>query len=77
LIFDLFFKDRGTHQLIYVVPLLVYGWLFVATFLAGLVMTWYDPGLVQAVIIGFFGMGSVIMLGVLTLCKTYWTPTGE
>ncbi len=78
-IFDLFFqrKDRATHQLIYVVPLLVYGWLFIATFLAGLVMTWYDPGLVQAVMIGFFSTGWVIMLGVLKICKDYWTLPGE
>jgi hypothetical protein len=40
-------------------------------------MTWYDPGLVQAVMIGFFSTGAVIMLGVLKFCKTYWTPPGE
>jgi len=75
-VFDVFFqrKDRATHRLIYVVPLLVYGWMFIATFLAGLEMTWYDPGLVQAVVIGFFGMGAVIMLGVLKFCKDYWKP---
>ena len=75
-IFYLFFqrRDRATHQLIYVVPLLVYGWLSVATFLAGLEMTWYDPALVQAVMIGAFTTGPVIMLGVLKFCKEYWRP---
>jgi hypothetical protein len=29
---------------------------------------------VQAVMIGFFSMGAVIMLGVLKLCKEYWRP---
>ncbi len=74
-IFDLFFQrtDRAAHRLIYVVPLLVYGWLCLATLFAGLVMTWYDPGLVQAVLIGIFTTGPLIMLGLLKFAKEYWT----
>ncbi len=78
-IFDLFFqrKDRTTHRLIHVVPLLVYGWMFIATFLAGLEMTWYDPGLVQAVLIGVFTTCPVIMLGVLKFARDYWTAPSQ
>ena len=75
-IFNLFFqrKHRTTHRLIYAVPLLVFGWLFLVALFDGLVMSWYDPGLVQAVMIGFFSTGSLIMLGVLKFCKEYWRP---
>jgi putative membrane protein len=75
-IFNLFFqrRNRTTHRLIYAVPLLVFSWLFLISFFDGLVMTWYDPGLVQAVMIGFFGTGATIMLGVLKFCKEYWRP---
>lgn len=75
-IFYLFFqrKDRVTNKLMNGIPLLIYAYLYYCPALALLVMIWYDPGLVQALLIGTFAMGSVIMLGVLKFCKVYWRP---
>ena len=56
------------------VPLLVYGYLYVTFVGAILEMAWYDPGLVQAALIGTFTMGPVLALGVMKLARDYWPP---
>ena len=49
------------------VPILIYGFLFL-TLLGGLLeMSWFDPGLIQAVLIGTFTMGPTIVVGLLAL----------
>jgi putative membrane protein len=49
------------------VPVLVYGFLYL-TLAGGLIeMAWFDPGLTQAVLIGTFTMGPMILLGLLSV----------
>lgn len=75
-IFYLFFqqKDKATNKLINVIPLLLYTYTNYAVALELLEMTWYDPGLQQAVLIGTYAAGPIILLGVLKFAKEYWTP---
>ena len=48
-----------------VVPVLIYGFLYL-TLAGGLIeMAWFDPGLTQALLIGTFTMGPVILVGLL------------
>lgn len=55
--------DRRTRA----VPLLVYAFLYV-TMVGGLVaMSWYDPGLVGAIVIGTLAMGPIVAIGALRL----------
>jgi uncharacterized membrane protein len=78
-IFYLFFqrKDRVTNKLLGVIPLMIYAYTYYVLAETLVVMSWHDPGLVQALLIGTFAMGPVIMLGVLKFCKDYWTPPAE
>ncbi len=49
------------------VPVLIYGFLYL-TLLGGLLeMAWFDPGLVQALLIGTFTMGPIILMGFLAV----------
>ncbi len=49
------------------VPVLIYGFLYL-TLAGGLIeMAWFDPGLEQALLIGTFTMGPVILIGLLAL----------
>ncbi|HQZ84325.1 MAG TPA: carotenoid biosynthesis protein [Actinomycetota bacterium] len=60
--------DRRTDA----VPLLIYGFLYV-TMVGGLVeMSWYDPGLTAAIVIGTLAMGPVVVLGMLRLAGPYF-----
>jgi hypothetical protein len=68
--------DRATGRLVNVVPLLVYGYLFWTFFGALLEMSWYDPGLHQAALIGTFTMGPILALGVLKVARDQWPPAG-
>ena len=77
-IFHFFFQeeDRAANKLIAVIPLLLYAY---STYVVGLelvVMQWHDPGLMQALVIGIFATGPLILLGVLKFCKGYWTAPG-
>lgn len=50
-----------------VVPVLIYGFLYL-TLAGGLIeMAWFDPGLTQALLIGTFTMGPVILVGLLSV----------
>jgi len=75
-IFHLFFqrRDKLTNRLINVIPLLIYAYSYYAIALQLAEMSWYDPGLVQALLIGTFATGPIVLLGVLKFCKDYWTP---
>ena len=51
------------------VPVLIYGFLFI-TLAFGLVeMAWFDPGLTQALLIGTFTMGPILMVALLALFR--------
>ncbi len=59
--------DRRTDA----VPLLIYSFLYV-TMVGGLIeMSWYDPGLTAAIVIGTLAMGPVVVLGILRLVGPY------
>ena len=52
----------------------MYGFLYV-TMVGGLVeMSWYDPGLTGAIVIGTLAMGPVFVLGVLGLLNEPASP---
>lgn len=68
--------DRPDDRRTDAVPLLIYGFLYV-TMVGGLIeMSWYDPGLTAAIVIGTLAMGPVVVLGILRLAGTY-SRTGE
>ena len=75
-VFQLFFqqRDRVTEKLVNAIPFLIYGYLYYTIIGAALEMSWYDPGLHQAVLIGTFTMGPVILLGAIKLFKDYSRP---
>ena len=57
-----------------VIPFLVYGYLYHSVIGAAPEMNWYDPGLHQAVLIGTFTMGSLVLLGVIKLFRDWSRP---
>lgn len=66
--------DRPSDRRTQAVPLLMYGFLYV-TMVGGLVeMSWYDPGLTGAIVIGTLAMGPVFVLGVLGLLNEPASP---
>ncbi len=66
--------DRRSDRRARAVPLLMYGFLYV-TMVGGLLeMSWYDPGLTAAIVIGTLAMGPVFILGVLRLLSEPATP---
>jgi hypothetical protein len=62
-------SNKGT------VLFVVYAYTYYTLALALVVMSWHDPGLQQALLIGTFAVGSVIMLWVTKFCKEYWRPS--
>ena len=73
-IFALIFPggDRPGDRRTDAVPLLIYGFLYV-TMVGGLIeMSWYDPGLTAAIVIGTLAMGPVVALGILRLAGPYF-----
>jgi uncharacterized membrane protein len=78
-VFNLFFqvKNEATGKLVGVVPLLIYSYLYYCPALVLAVMSWHDPGLQQALLIGTFAMGPVIMFGVVKFAKDFWTPPSQ
>jgi uncharacterized membrane protein len=59
--------DRVATRVVSAVPWLVYGYLYYTVVGALLAMNAYDPGIHQAVLIGSFTMGPVILLGLIRL----------
>jgi uncharacterized membrane protein len=59
--------DRVTNRPVNAIPWLIYGYLYYTIVGATLEMNWYDPGISQAVLIGTFTMGPVILLGLIRL----------
>lgn len=71
-VFTVLFPDaaRAQTRSAAAVPVLIYGFLYL-TLAGGLLeMAWFDPGLEQAVLIGTFTMGPIILMGLLAL--TAW-----
>ncbi len=62
--------DRMTDRLVDIVPWLIYAYLYYTIVGAVLEMNWYDPGIHQAVLIGTFTMGPVILLGLMHAIRT-------
>jgi len=75
-IFNLFFqkKDNVTEKLVNVIPFLIYSYMYYTFIGALLEMNWYDNLIPQAVLIGTFTMGPVIMFGLVKLFYDYWRP---
>lgn len=59
--------DRVTSRIVSAVPWLIYTYLYYTIAGALLEMNWYDPGIHQAMLIGSFTMGPVILLGLVRL----------
>ena len=59
--------DRATNRALDAVPWLIYAYLYYTMVAAILEMNTYDPGIHQAVLIGSFTMGPVILLGLIRL----------
>ena len=78
-VFLLFFGGDGRRldRLVDVVGLLIYAFTLVAVGLELAEMSWYDPGLVQAAVIGLFAAGPLVALGVVRFARLYWTPTSS
>ena len=68
-VFSLMFSRpaRVTSRSLAAVPVLVYGFLYVTLFGGLIEMSWTDPGLQQALLIGTFTMGPVIAIGLLAV----------
>ena len=75
-IFNLSFQknDKVTEKLVNVIPFLIYSYMYYTFIGAMLEMNWYDNLIHQAVLIGTFTMGPVIMLGLVKLFCDYWRP---
>ncbi len=61
--------DRVTNRAVNAVPWLVYAYLYYTMVGAVLEMGWYDSGMPQAMLIGTFTMGPVILLGLIRLVE--------
>jgi uncharacterized membrane protein len=72
-IFYLFFqkKDVISDRLINVAPLLAYFWIFWTVVVVVLEMNWFENGMTQVALIGFFTMMPVTLVGVVKLAKEY------
>jgi uncharacterized membrane protein len=68
-VFVLFFErpERVTNRVVDAIPWLVYAYLYCTMVGSILEMNWYDPGIHQAVLIGTFTMGPVMLLGLMRL----------
>jgi uncharacterized membrane protein len=75
-LFLLFFGGHGRRldRLVDVTGLLMYAFTLVAVGLELAEMSWYDPGLVQPMVIGVFAVGPLVTLGVVKFAQMYWTP---
>ncbi len=75
-LFMLFFDGHGRKldRLVDVTGLLMYAFTLVAVGLELAEMSWYDPGLVQALLIGVFSVGPLVTLGIVKFAQMYWTP---
>jgi uncharacterized membrane protein len=75
-VFLLFFDGHGRKldRLVDVVGLLLYAFTLVAVTLELAEMSWYDPGLPEAAVIGIFAAGPLVTLGVVKFAQVYWTP---
>jgi len=78
-VFTLFFerRHRVTRRLVDAVPWLIYGYLYYTLLGALLEMSWLDPGIEQAALIGTFTMGPVIVLGAVKLFKDHTAPAAS
>jgi uncharacterized membrane protein len=75
-LFLLFFAGHGRRldRLVDVTGLLMYAFTLVAVGLELAEMSWYDPGLVQPIVIGVFAVGPLVTLGIVKFAQVYWTP---
>ena len=59
--------DRRVSTSVHAVPWLIYAYFYYTMMAAILEMNWHDPGIHQAMLIGTFTMGPVILLGLIRL----------
>ncbi len=72
-LFYLFFqgRDQVSGRLINVAPLVAYFWIFWTVVVVVLEMNWFENGMNQVALIGFFTMMPVTLVGAVKLAKDY------